>query len=52
MGGAKEEFAKDPEKRQVRGRRHQMGGYPSGQSEKAFPKRVRKSGGQSCGEVK
>lgn len=39
MGGAEEEFAEDPEKRQVRGRKHGVGGYPVVKGREHFQKR-------------
>lgn len=39
MRGAEEEFAEDPEKRQVRGRKHGVGGYPVVKGREHFQKR-------------
>lgn len=38
MGGAEEEFAEDPQKRQVRGRRLGVGGYPVVKGREHFQK--------------
>lgn len=45
-GGGREEFAEDPEKRELKDRRYLSGWVPHRPKKRAFPEKVRRPAGQ------